>query len=127
MPQDGTPKPAFTGMCHKKSASVQVGSKNYDCRVLRIYQNCMKTVVFVVVFVDLGKITTIVTKSGSEAGFGYHLAPKLGNFEAKWDQIAAKLRPSWDKLGQVGPSWCQVGQSWRKKGQDFGHDGRKWR
>ena len=75
----------------------------------------------------MGKITEIVTKSGYENGFGCDLVPKLGKFGARWDQIAAKLRPSWDKLGQVGPSWSQVGPSWRKKRQDFGHDGREWR
>ena len=78
------------------------------------------------VFVDLGKITKIVAKSGSETGFEYYLAPQIGKFGARWDQIAAKLKPSWDKLGQVGPSWSQVGPSWKKKVQDFGHDGRKW-
>ena len=90
-------------------------------------QKLYKNYSFSIVFVDLGKITEIVTKSGYENGFGCDLVPKLGKFGARWDQIAAKLRPSWDKLGQVGPSWSQVGPSWRQKGQDFGHDGRKRR
>ena len=78
---------------------------------------------FFMVLVVLDKITEIVTKSGSETGLACDFAPKLDKFEARWDQIAAKLRPSWDKLGQVGPSWSQVGPSWKKKEQDFGHDG----
>jgi len=33
----------------------------------------------------------------------------LANFGATWDQIGAKLRPSWAKLGQVGVKLGQDG------------------
>ena len=42
----------------------------------KLYENYT----FSMVFVDLGKITKIVTKCGSETGFGCDLAPKVGKF-----------------------------------------------
>ena len=33
-------------------------------------------------------------KVGSESGYGRDLAPMLGNFGARWDQVGAKLGPS---------------------------------
>ena len=61
------------------------------------------------VFVDWGKTTEIVKKSGSESGLGCDLAPKLGQIGTRWDQIAAKLGPSWAMLYQVGAKLGQVG------------------
>ena len=65
--------------------------------------------VFSIVFCGFGQDHRDSQKSGPENEFGFDLASKLAKFGARWDQIVAKLGPSWDKLGQVGAKLGQVG------------------